>query len=255
MSPQGQGPTELEGLARATVLEDAALAELLERPWVIVDRRRLRGVSQLRDATAQGRGVVVSYCHLGPFEGASSSVLRATGRRPWLFAGTWIDQPPGVGASGRHVERWRDLLRRAGPHVLTTTPGTLARATALLEAGETVCFLFDVPGATVTPWLGRPVALASGTARMAFASGGLVVVMHAHRKRGRAVTTFHPAIDPHDFETPEALHVALAAAHERLIVADLAAFPDPRRTGAWELGVSPEGWTFPRDPRPLADAR
>ena len=90
---------------------------------------------------------------------------------------------------------------------------------------------------------------------MAFASGGLVVVMHAHRKRGRAVTTFHPAIDPRDHETPETLHVALAAAHERLIVADLAAFPDPGRFGAWELGASTEGWTFPQAPRPMADAR
>lgn len=236
----------VEHLARAAALEDAAAVELLRRHRRLCEGRRRQGEAHLRDARRTARGVLVSYCHLGPFQGASSAVLATLGRAPWLFVGTWLDQPPGVGLSGRHVERWRELQRRAGARCVTTVPGdTLTRGVELLRRGEVACFLFDVRGSTDTMWLGKPVALATGTARMAHAADALVVPMVCSRRRGTVTSRFLRAVDPRDFPSPDALHRRLADVHGDAILADPAAFEDPYRLGAWETGAGPSRWSNP----------
>ncbi len=233
---------ELEALARRGVLEEAAWAELLLRPWLLTDRRRVHDADHLVSARATGRGVLVSYCHLGPFQGASSA-LRGHGSRPWHFAGPWLVTVPPPGPAGHHLRRWQALTVRTGCRVLIAERGALARGTDLLRGGELVGSLFDVPGGTRTSWLGKPVDLASGSARMACAADALVVPLHSWRRRGRAHSAFLPALDPRDHDNPEALHRALAAVHERLILERPEALEDPRRTGSWEERATPTAWS------------
>jgi lauroyl/myristoyl acyltransferase len=96
---------------------------------------------------------------------------------------------------------------------------------------------FDVPGPHETAFIGRRISLASGTARLAFETGALVVPVWRARDRWRVLTTAAPAVDPADHASWQELHTALAAIHTRWILARPAALEDPCRWGWWGAAI------------------
>jgi hypothetical protein len=119
--------------------------------------------------------------------------------------------------------------------------GSYDELTRLLAGGAVVALLFDMPGPHETQFLGRPVMLASGTARLAHSADALIVPGRRVLRRYLPVTEFEPAIDPRDYPDWHELHIALAAYYSWRILEDPASLEDPRRPGAWETATA-DGW-------------
>ena len=66
MAPLARTPEQRERLARRHLIEDTVREALLERPSAF-PRAPQTGRAALEAARAGGRGVLVSYCHYGPF--------------------------------------------------------------------------------------------------------------------------------------------------------------------------------------------
>jgi lauroyl/myristoyl acyltransferase len=239
---------ELEPLARAHLAEAAVREQMLWQPWgaPLVDDAT---ATHLRTAADSGRGVIVSNCHLGPFF-MSSSVFSRMGRTPYIVAAPWVFDRPQPGYWGRYVARWCQGTSAGRARLVNTAGGAFATAEALLRRGELLLLAFDMPGSRETGFLGKPVMLASGTARLAAATGALALPMWPRRRGTRLHVTFAPALDPCELGGADALHDALAAVHERWILADPAALEDPRRPGAWEDGATAQAWRRAGDASP-----
>ena len=135
-------------------------------------------------------------------------------------------------AEERRRARWLANLDQAGVIVLRAA-GSYPAIAELLRAGELVVTGFDVPGPHETAFIGHRISLASGTARLAFDTGALVVPVWRARDRWRVLTTAAPAVDPTDHASWQDLHNALAAIHSRWILSRPAALEDPCRWGWW----------------------
>lgn len=237
----GRGP-HVDRVARAHLAAHAAREELILRPWA---NRKLPvlGLEHLEAARASGRGVIVSHCHHGPFPGFSGTVARFV---PGLnvVVGTWmlVDQPHPV--EGRRQRAWRSMFEREGANLVDAS-GSFAELERLLCAGEVVSNTFDMPGSHETRFLRKPVMLAAGTARLAAATGALVVPAARVMRRYRPMTTFGPAIDPRAHADWKALHQALADHFSERILWSPEWLEDPRRGGAWEDGATADAWVLP----------
>lgn len=221
---------EREALARAHLVETAVREELIWRPWQF-DRAPVRGREHLERALAEGRGVVASFVHSGPFPGIASSL--ATVAHTHMVIGEWLVAPWYDSAEGRRVARWRANLERPGITTLVAGRRTYERVESVLLAGGVVAIAFDVPGSEPTPFLGREVGLAAGTARIAAATGALVMPVWRARRRWRPTTEAARALDPVDHSGWRDLHHALAAVHGDWILRRPAALEDPARPGWW----------------------
>lgn len=131
------------------------------------------------------------------------------------------------GLLGRRLARWRRGIKSRP--VLATKSYPVLRA--LLERGELVYNMFDVRGSQETRFLGRRAMLAGGTARLAVETGALVLPVRAYRRGPHVWLEAGTALDPREYPGRAQLHDALAAVHERLILADPAALEDPRTLG------------------------
>ncbi len=235
------GPTT--GLDRLVVRHLARHEQrerFVARPAALSGRVPVAGAEHLRAAYAEGRGVVASYCHLGLFLGIGMTVAAQTGAPVHPVAGTWLAQASAAAESPR-AERWRAAYEAAGIR-LVEADASFERLCAVLADGHIVTLAYDWPGATATRFLGRPVAMASGTARLAHHTGALVVPMRRTVRRWRARATFGPAIDPRDHDDWTTVHEDLAVVHERWILEDPAALEDPRRPGCWGPAATSAGW-------------
>ncbi len=200
----------------------------------------VEGAEHLCTAYAQGRGVVVSFCHFGLFPGNAITVAEQTGAQVHPVAGAWLAQASPEGLSPR-ARRWRAAYEAAGVR-LVDADASFERLCALLAEGHIVTMAFDWPGTTATRFLGRPVSMAGGTARLAHHAGALVVPVRRTLRRGRGRATFGPALDPRDHGDRRSIHEDLAAVHERWILEDPAALEDPRRPGCWGPAATSAGW-------------
>lgn len=225
---------ELDRLARRHMLEAQFRTGLLRRPWQ--QPGRWRGREHLERAAAAGRGVVVSYCHLGPVAGMAVSVARVS-PRPCAVAGAWMFHESGDPAADDLGRRWR-LALEAGGVTPIRADGGFGQAAAALRAGRVVTIAFDAPGSRTTRFLGREVGLASGTARLAFETGAVVVPVTRLRQGWRTLSIGHPALDPSDHETVDLLHDSLARTHSRLIAERPSDLEDPHRAGWWGRAVT-----------------
>lgn len=234
------GPGRRDALAVAHLVQDGAREALLRCPGA-VRRAPVRNARLLVGAAASGRGVIVSYCHLGPFPGIGASLVSCL-PRAHVVAGSWLAAPsPGAPLSKR-VRRWRALYDDPGLTLVNAEDDASKRIRALLEAGEVVAMTFDWPGATETQFLGRPAWLVSGTARLAVETGALVVPATRRWRRLLPETEIASPLDPRAHAGWRDLHLSIAAVHERWIAARPAALENPRREGAWGATATAESW-------------
>lgn len=237
----GPGP-HVDAVARAHLAVTAAREEFILRPWA--NRRdAVVGVEHLRAARGAGRGVVVSYCHAGPFPGLGATVARCT---PDVvnIVGDWLFVDEADPIRRRRRLAWRSMLEDEGVPLLAAR-GSFDEAVRLLSRGGVVFLAFDMPGSQQTEFLGRPVMLASGTARMAAAGDALVVPAARRLRRYRPSSHFAPALDSRDHDDWTSLHDSLAAAHSRAILEHPGSLEDPRRVGVWGPGATADAWVLP----------
>ena len=235
---------ELEGLARRWLIEANVQAALFWRPWKAPSLDN-ESRERLAAALATGRGVLLSSCHLGPFFLALGAVATV---RPRTFstAGGWLfEQAEGVW--GRRIERWHRGVAERGETMLRSG-GAFERLVGLLEQGEVLRLPIDMPGSVQTNFLGKPVELAGGTARLAMHTEALVLPIHTLRNGIRVSTTIGEALDPRDCSGTPELHQSLARVHEQVILQAPEQLESPNRPGAWEGGASADGWMRPGDP-------
>ena len=94
---------------------------------------------------------------------------------------------------------------------------------ALLERGSVVTIPFDG-----SPVSGRPAPLSAVTARLAMATGALVVPAAATRRRHRVGVALAEPLDPLHHGGVDDIHAPLAAAHRRFVLARPEAYRAPR---------------------------
>jgi lauroyl/myristoyl acyltransferase len=237
---------EVTELAREHVVENEVLQALFWQPWRTAEMDA-GSSARLDDALSCGRRLLLSQCHLGPIF-YPMSVLAARGHITYAVAAPWFFQEPSSDYWGRRIARWRiGLFEREQRLVLSV--GAFPVLEALLAEGEIVLSYFDMPGSRETHFLGKPVALATGTARLAVSTDALVLPLRARRAGHRVWVDVSAPLDPRHFAGAEQLHDALAAMYERWILETPFALEDPRRPGAWEQGATAEAWLRPEPAR------
>jgi lauroyl/myristoyl acyltransferase len=239
----------VQELARAHVIENHVREAFFWRPWgrPTVDRE---SHAHLQAALASGRGVLLSRCHLGPFF-LGAGALGKLEAAPYTTAGPWLFEPLATGPWARRVDRWRRGAEGMGERLLNTK-GSYELLATLLERRELVQVYFDMPGSKRTQFLGKPVMLAGGSARLAEQTDALVLPMHLYRSGHRVSARIQPALDPREHRSHEELQDALAQVHERSILLAPATLEDPNRAGAWEHGAGALEWARPSSPSELA---
>jgi lauroyl/myristoyl acyltransferase len=234
---------EAEQLARQHLVEQAAEQELFWLPWRLpaLDRRSRKHAD---GALASGRGVLISSCHTSAIY-MTCWPISERGRRVYLTAAPWYFGEPAHDYWGRRLMRFRREVAKHDELVLPA-PGSFPVLRQLLELGEVVNVLFDMPGGTDTYFLGKPVMLSSGSARLAAATDALVLPVRTRRVGADFRVDVCAPLDPRAFDDHEELHRSLAAIHERHILEQPQALEDPNRPGAWEGMASTCEWANPR---------
>jgi lauroyl/myristoyl acyltransferase len=234
---------EAQALARAHVINSYAQRMLF---WQAPGPTSLdeQSLSSLRSTLSLGRGVIISCCHLGPFYDVTTCAS-AVGRHSFVVAGDWFFEQPSPDYAGRRLAHWWAKIASRG-NCLISSGNSFATLQALLEEGEVAQIFFDSVGSRQTTFLGKPVALASGTARLALATGALVLPVRARRDHARVWIDVTSPIDPQGFADVDQLHSAIADVHSRLILERPETLENPRRPGAWEHGATADAWVSPR---------
>jgi lauroyl/myristoyl acyltransferase len=230
---------EVDALSRQYMIESEVHRVLFWQPLRTAGTDE-RSQAHLDVALCAGRGVLLSSCHTGPvFQ--TMSVVAERGRGSFCVAAPWFFEPPSHDYWGRRIARWWQVAAARREHVVVST-SCFPVLQALLEQGEYVWLLFDMPGSRETHFLGKPVMLSSSSARLASEADALILPLRARREGHRTWVDVAEALDPRLFGGEEPLHEALAKVHERWILERPAALEDPRRKGAWEESASAERW-------------
>ncbi|MGD0453271.1 MAG: hypothetical protein ABSB69_06710 [Solirubrobacteraceae bacterium] len=232
---------ELDELARQYLIDRAAHRELFWQRWKMPSMDS-RSTEHVQAALSSGRGVLASSCHLGPFFLQFWPLTEM--RSGYGVFGPWFFEEPSPDHWGRRLAHWRKELERRDERRLSSQ-GVFATLRGLLEQGELAIIYFDMPGSRRTQFLGKPVTLATGTARLAIAADALVLPLRARRDGHHVRTDVQALLDPREFSGYEQLHDALAGVHERSILERPGALEDPNRRGAWEGGASAREWARP----------
>ncbi|HKH78445.1 MAG TPA: hypothetical protein VN772_05490 [Solirubrobacteraceae bacterium] len=230
-------------LAREHVIEHEVHRVLFWQPWKPA-RMDAASAAHVRQAIGSGRGVLLSSSHLGPIFLHLSAITSL--KRGYIVSAPWFFEQPTPDFWGRRLAHWWARLTQRNERLVCST-GAYPVLAELLRQGELVVVYFDMPGGRRTQFLGKPVMLASGSARLAMETDSLLLPVRARLKGHRAWTDAAAPLDPRDFDSHEDLHDALAAAQERFILELPATLEDPNRAGAWEQGASAAGWTRPQE--------
>jgi benzoate-CoA ligase family protein len=233
--------------ARAGELQSLARRHLIERQ---IDRALFwRGswsasiepsaTERLRETFTSGRGVLLSYCHLGPYY-RMQSAAPFRDHEHYLVPGRWFFEPPSADYWGRRLARWRKGVDSR----LVPADWSYPIIESLLEHGKQVFLAFDMPGPHETSYLGKRAELADGTARLAVSTDSLVLPARTRRVGHGVHVEVAAALDPRNFTSFEQLHEALAQQHERWILEDPAAMESPFEIG-WRHGATANAWSAP----------
>ena len=229
---------QADDIARRAIVEYFECVEIFWRPW-LADRGTVEGMHHYREALAANRGVVLAFPHFG-IPHAQFPIMRRFGIDAWVIASAHHFTDQGTGYDGRFARhsktKYLDALgpdRAIARERTSDGPSVFERAHDLLRGGATVIVAFDVTGSLPTPFLGRQVSLASGSAKLARGSDALVVPFVIRRHRQYPILRFGEAIDPRDFDDPVALQAAIAGVVERW------ALEEP--WAVWSLHTQPGG--------------
>ena len=233
---------EVEALARDYTIENEAHRALFWQPWKTA-RLDAQSHERLRETLAQGRGVLLSSCHIGPFF-HSASLGASVGRTLYTVGGPWCFEQPIPGYWGRRVVRRLQGVSMHGGRLVHSV-GSFPVLHTLLREGELVLLQFDVPGSHRTDFLGKPVMLTNGSARLAFGADAPILPLRPRREGHRVWMDVQPPLDPRDFADVPELHRALAEVHERLVIELPHTLEDPHRPGFWEEGATAHAWSRP----------
>jgi lauroyl/myristoyl acyltransferase len=235
----GGTPAEesVPGLARRHVSAMARGWELTWRPWEL-RKVPIDDLPRLRAAHAEGRGLLISYPHLGP---PAAWVSLANSLRPvHCPVGDWALDDPRPGYNGYQVEHRRKLYCDAGFELLHAN-GSARTLIRVLKGGGIVHLAMDLPGQTPTPFLGKTVEMADGTARLAKMTDCLIVPAALVPRGRRWAVHVEETVDPRDYASPADLHQALAVIHEKFIMSAPEHLEDPLRPGGWAEATR-HGW-------------
>jgi lauroyl/myristoyl acyltransferase len=235
---------ELEALARRHTIETEANMALFWQPPrdARIDRE---SSAHLRSALMSGRGVLLSPCHVGPWFDLATPVA-LNGRRVFAVFGDWFFEAPTPSLWGRRLVHWQRKSAARKLERVIPARRSFVVIRDLLEAGEVVQSFFDMPGPHVTNFLGKPVMLADGSARLAIDADAVVLPARSRRVGHRSYSDFAAPLDARDFDDADQLHERLAAIHSELILEVAETLEDPRRDGAWETGATAAAWISPR---------
>ena len=233
----GGTPAEVElvRLARGHVAAQARGWELTWRPWELA-RIPIRDAARIDEVRATGRGLVISHTHLGPLAGwvPLGRLLRPL----YHPAGDWAVHPPRPGYNGYQLEQRRRLYREAGIELIHAPGSAMALYKALTRGGAALLTM-DAPGDRRTDFLGKPVDMDDGTARIAARTDAVVLPSALMPVGRRWEIRIGEPLDPRKFASPDDLHLALAAVHERIVLRAPEHLEDPRRLWA---DASRDGW-------------
>ena len=232
---------ETEALAREHLVEGVVKEALYWRPWR-VERPDASSEECFRQALLSGRGVILSASHSGPYNMGVSAV------GPWrpvvYSASGWAMTEPEFGYWGRRIAHRRSQARARGERLLHSV-GSFDAILRLLEEGQAVSVFFGLPGSRATHFLGKPVMMTAGSARLATAADALILPIRTRRDAHRVHVDASTPLDPREHADMDRLHEALAAVHEDWILEFPAALEDPNRPGAWEGGATAQSWRRP----------
>jgi lauroyl/myristoyl acyltransferase len=205
-----------------------------ESRWhpALVNRQQVVGVEHLRGLRDSGVGFLITFGHHGDYEGLGPSLARvgipnhvmATSEMFAEVMPVWMRQQRLVVTSHEDV-------------TLLDVAGGSAAIRKVLARGDAVCLATDVVGSTPIRFLGHDVHLASGGARIAFASNVPVVMVTSHRNPtapGKCATLKVAApLHPEEFAAPEDMLEAMVRHHELAILAwpEAAEYPQRRFAG------------------------
>ena len=154
-----------------TIAEFVRLPAMLSRP----ERRHVEGLSHLRAALAEGRGVVVASAHYGNWE-----MLRAAARDAGIDLA--LIYRAFNNSSFDALVAWR--LEAAGRPVLHKGRPGMRALLAHLRSGGAILVLLDQhsTGGAWLPFLGRPAATATAIATLCQRSGAVLLPAVAARR-------------------------------------------------------------------------
>lgn len=202
---------EVERLAREYVFQYYKCRETDARPW-LVTHDAIDGLDRLRDARAQGRGVVLHFLHHGQVVG----MLASFGRH-----GVKVHAPVARFLTTHPAPRDRRASRtaRSTGNVYFRAEGSYPKMMGFLRAREVVAVSSDVHGPTRMRFLGRQVRGAAGVARLAIKSGAPIVPVTVHKQGiGQRLVVGEP-IDSRDFSSGPELQQEILSRHEPSVLA------------------------------------
>ncbi|MGZ6827489.1 MAG: lysophospholipid acyltransferase family protein [Mycobacteriales bacterium] len=235
------GTSQAHRLEELAGRHPAAMAEGTEFSWRLrlLTRVPIDGMEHLDRARAAGRGLIVSLVHCGPLNGRVRLARELTPLHG--VGGDWYFEAPPAGYYGYWVNYCRRISRWAGSRSILAR-GSRQELEQVLTDGGTVVLAMDLPGSTVTSFLGKPVEMAAGTARLAATTGALVVpIALVPGRRPRWRIRLGEPLDSQAFPSWRELHDTLAAWHERQILLAPEYYEDPVRAGGWAV-ATPSGW-------------
>ena len=142
--------------------------------------------SLLREALAEGRGVVLPSAHLGPWERLAATLVAAGFPLTAIVRESYDPRFDGIVGAARRRAALETIPRGA--------PGAATRIVRVLRAGRVLGVPMDLrtrAASIPAPFFGRPAQTAVGPARLALRTGAAVVVCTVERHpeaRGLAVT-------------------------------------------------------------------
>lgn len=176
-------------------------------------RQRVQGEERVRALV--GRGMVLSFAHLGQYDGLFGSLARV-GVPCTVVAASHMLAPDAPKVRQQHLR-----VVSAGGHVVSNDSG-FAGLVQLVRNGATVALASDVAGRTPVTFAGREVLGSFGAPRLAFETDSPVVLCTAHPTPGRRWCPrlrLHEPLYPRDFATPHSLLDEINRRHEEAILA------------------------------------
>lgn len=180
--------------AGALAMDESAAAErwwaaLIERLYLLfrprsMERAVLQDLSRLHAAQAEGRGVLLVFCHTGHYP-AVFPALRNAGVHYVVPATEAAFGGQVTGLLGLVIRQHVAYAMSGGGEVICASSGASARMRNVLQTGGTVLIAVDVVGRTPTRLLGRTVGMASGAARLALETEARVLPVRTSLDRSR----------------------------------------------------------------------